>query len=354
MKKSAILKGVSVVDLFCGVGGLSFGFIKEGFEISRGIDIDPVCKFPYEANNKTKFLQKDIKDLKSEELKECFGGAKIKVLVGCAPCQPFSSYNSKNNNPDWQLLENFASLISETLPEIVSMENVPRLQRFKGGKTFDEFVECLEDNNYKISYGVLYGPDFGLPQTRSRLILLASRLGPISMPKPTHKKKHKTVKDAIASLPRLEAGNTDPEDPLHRACSLSSKNLKRIKASKPDGTWEDWDKELIVDCHQKETGKGYKSVYGRMSWDKPSPTITTKFFGFGHGRFGHPEQDRAISLREGAIFQGFPKGYKFFSCKHPVSVSKLGQLIGNAVPVTISRVIARSIKEHLKVKSSQF
>ena len=348
MRGTAIIENVAVVDLFCGAGGLSFGFKKEGFEVSCGIDIDADCKYPFETNNKTKFLLKNIKDLRPEELVECFGEKETKVLVGCAPCQPFSTYNHKNNNPDWELLQSFSTLISATLPDVVSMENVPQLLKFNDGKVFNSFRECLESNNYFISFDVLYGPDFGLPQKRSRLVLLASRLGPIAMPKPTHKERHKSVKDAIAKLPALEAGQTDCKDPLHRASSLSPINLKRIRASKPGGSWKDWDKSLVSDCHLKETGKSYGSVYGRMTWDKPSPTITTQFKGFGNGRFGHPEQDRALSLREGAILQGFPKGYKFINRKNPASSSKISQMIGNAVPVTISRAIARSIKEHLK------
>ncbi len=341
-------KSASVVDLFCGVGGLSHGFFQEGFPIAAGIDIDEGCRYAYEANNDAPFVCRDVGSLTKIDVESLYPSSGARILVGCAPCQPFSTYNQKNNDPNWRLLSNFGKLIKETVPDVISMENVPRLLSFRGGDVFEDFKSILDSLEYYIDYGVLYGPDYGLPQTRSRLVLVASKLGPISLPKPTHKNRHRTVKDAIGDLPPLTAGNAHYADSLHRASGLSKINLSRIRASKPGGTWRDWDKSLVAKCHTEETGRGYSSVYGRMRWDEPSPTITTQFFGFGNGRFGHPKQDRALSLREGAILQSFPKDYKFVPPGKPVEFKRIGRMIGNAVPVVLGQAIARKIKQHLK------
>jgi len=339
----------SVVDLFCGAGGLSYGFKRESFKLAAGIDIDETCRFPYEQNNAAPFIRKDVDKLTATDLDGLFAPNSTRVLVGCAPCQPFSTYNQKNANPDWKLLQAFGSLIDAARPEVVSMENVPRLLAFRGGDIFALFVDTLRAADYHVVWGVLYGPDFGLAQTRSRLVLLASRLGEIAMPSPTHSADaHRTVREEIGMLPKLKHGDVDDADPLHRASRLSDTNAKRIAAAKPGGTWRDWDLELVTPCHRAETGKGYSSVYGRMSWAAPSPTITTQFFGFGNGRFGHPEQDRALSLREGALLQGFPRDYQFVPPGEPVQFKKVGRLIGNAVPVNLAGAIARTVRQHIE------
>jgi DNA (cytosine-5)-methyltransferase 1 len=158
--------------------------------------------------------------------------------------------------------------------------------------------------------------------TRQRLVLLASKLGPIEfISATTPVGRRRTVRDAISQLPRLKAGGTNSADPLHQACELSSLNLKCVLASKPGGTWRDWSDHLVVDCHKRKSGKTYPSVHGRMSWDEPPPTMTTQYYGFGNGRFGHPDQDRAISLGEGAILQSFPKSYKFVPNKAPIAAN---------------------------------
>jgi DNA (cytosine-5)-methyltransferase 1 len=156
------------------------------------------------------------------------------------------------------------------------------------------------------------------------------------------------VKDAISGLKPLAAGETDPNDNLHSACCLSDLNLRRIKASKPGGTWRDWDEDLVAVCHRKKSGQTYPSVYGRMRWDAPAPTITTQCFGYGNGRFGHPEQDRAITLREAAILQTFPDSYHFLRKGERLRFDVVGRLIGNAVPVRIGEVVAESLFQHLE------
>lgn len=339
----------SVVDLFCGAGGLSHGFKNESFKVAAGIDIDEACRFPYEANNKAPFLRKDVGKLTAKEIDDLFIPGAKRVLVGCAPCQPFSTYNQKNADPKWKLLYAFGDIIEASEPDVVSMENVPRLLAFRGGAVFNAFVTKLKAAGYDVVWDVLYGPDFGLAQTRSRLVLLASRLGPIRMPQPTHDATcHRTVRDEIGSLPPLAHGEVDKGDPLHRASRLSETNARRIASAKPGGTWRDWDQDLVADCHKVSTGKGYSSVYGRMSWAAPSPTITTQFYGFGNGRFGHPEQNRALTLREGALLQGFPHDYQFVEPGGRVHFKRVGRLIGNAVPVTLAGAIARAVRMHLK------
>lgn len=339
----------SVIDLFCGAGGLSHGFKTEAFKLAAGIDIDESCRYPYEQNNGAPFLRKDVGKLTAKEIDDLFLPGAKRVLVGCAPCQPFSTYNQKNEDPNWKLLHAFGDIIEASLPDVVSMENVPRLLAFRGGAVFDAFVAKLRASGYHVVWDVLYGPDFGLAQTRSRLVLLASRLGPIALPTPTHDvESHRTVREEIGDLPSLSHGEVDEHDPLHRASRLSETNARRIASAKPGGTWRDWDQDLVADCHKVATGKGYSSVYGRMNWGAPSPTITTQFYGFGNGRFGHPEQDRALTLREGALLQGFPREYQFSKPGESVHFKRIGRLIGNAVPVHLASAIARSVKEHLE------
>jgi DNA (cytosine-5)-methyltransferase 1 len=338
----------SVVDLFCGAGGLTHGFMLEGYAIAAGIDVDEGCRYAFERNNYSPFVRKDVGGLPPEELNALFYRGEPKVLVGCAPCQPFSLYNQRNDDPKWQLVIRFGELICATLPDVVSMENVPRLLDFQGGAVFESFTSSLRSAGYAVWHRTVFAPDYGLPQRRSRLVLLASRHGAIELDKPPlSPDAYLTVADAIGFLPPLEAGEVDPHDPLHRASRMSERNLERIRSSKPGGTWRDWGGNLVADCHKVETGRGYSAVYGRMRADEPSPTITTQFFGFGNGRFGHPTQDRALSLREGALLQSFPPGYAFVAPGGNFEIGRLGQMIGNAVPVVLARVIARSIQRHI-------
>lgn len=342
-------KTVAGVDLFCGAGGLTRGLEKAGIDVSLGVDLDPECEFPYEENNKARFLLKSVSDVSQSELDEAFEGADYRLLAGCAPCQPFSTYQQGRFGPSddrWHLLMEFARLVEETQPELVTMENVPRLAE---QDVFLYFAKRLEDNDFHVSFKVVNCADYGVPQQRNRLVLLASKLGPIELIGPTTPEgKRKTVKQAISKLPKIEAGQRHPNDPLHQSSSLSELNLKRIRASRPGGSWRDWDESLVAECHKKPTGKTYPSVYGRMVWDEPAPTMTTQYYGFGNGRFGHPEQDRAISLREGAILQSFPKAYKFVPTGAPISTKTIGRLIGNAVPVNLGRAIGKSIVKHIE------
>ncbi len=345
-------KKIKVIDLFCGIGGLSHGLIKEGLDVVAGIDNDNSCKFGYEYNNKAKFIHKDILKVSAKEISQLFGDKEktIRVLVGCAPCQPFSRLNLKQiTKKQLEPLEKFACLIKETLPDIVSMENVSGLADMKKYPIFKTFIDTLDGKGYKYKYEIVDVSDYGVPQSRKRLVLLASRFGEIELIKKTHKNKKVTVRDVIKNLETIGAGETSESDPLHRARKLSPINLKRIKTTPHDGgNSRNWDKSLVLACHKKDSGKTYRgTVYGRMRWDDLAPTMTTQCVGLGNGRFGHPEQDRAISLREAAIFQTFPKKYLFADPKEPIVVARVAKFIGNAVPVELGSVIGKSIKSHL-------
>lgn len=348
-RRNKIAESIRGVDLFCGAGGLTRGLEAAGIDVRLGIDIDPACEYPYTANNDASFLMKSVEEITAEDVSEAFDDASFKLLAGCAPCQPFSTYSQGWSCPSderWNLLEHFSRLVEETRPHVVTMENVPRLER---EDVFAEFVSTLLGEGFDVFHGVVNCADYGVPQQRQRLVLLASRLGSIDIIDPTTPEEERiTVKAAIGDMPPLKAGEACESDPLHVACELSPLNLKRIRASKPGGTWRDWPKRLRAACHKKESGKTYPSVYGRMTWNDPSPTITTQYYGFGNGRFGHPKQDRALTLREGAILQSFPKSYKFVPKGYPIYRKSIGRLIGNAVPVKLGEAIGKSIVLHVE------
>lgn len=342
----------AVVDLFAGAGGLTHGFVCEGFNVVAGIEADETFRYAYEANNRgAEFIHKKIEDVTSDELSGLYPKGDIKILAGCAPCQPFSAYTRiRGRHQSWQLLYDFSELIENTQPEIVTMENVPRLKTFDNSLVLQDFLDVLEKNHYFVTWDDrVYAPNYGVPQHRYRLILIASKLGPVKFLRPSHLPGNfRTVQHAISNLEPLSAGATSRVDPIHKVMNLSATNLKRIQASRPGGTWFDWPKKLRAPCHTKNSGRTYKNVYGRMSWGEPAPTITTQCYGFGNGRFGHPEQDRAISMREAALLQTFPPNYAFFepSFDDP-PFNKLAQMIGNAVPVALARMIAKSIRLHI-------
>ncbi|MFA6304822.1 MAG: DNA cytosine methyltransferase [Patescibacteria group bacterium] len=353
MVKNKKHKKIKVIDLFCGIGGLTHGLIKEGLDVVAGIDNDESCKFGYEYNNKAQFLSQDILKVTAQQINRLFGQKKdtIRVLAGCAPCQPFSRLNlNKVTKKQLEPLEKFAQLISETKPDIVSMENVGGLANKEKYPIFQTFLSALDNGGYKYKYEVIDVSLYGVPQRRRRLVLLASKFGGIELIKKTHQDKRITVRDVIKHLEPIKAGEISLTDPLHRSRMLSEKNLKRVKATPNNGGSSDsWSKDLVLACHKRKTGKTYAhTVYGRMKWDAPSPTMTTQCIGLGNGRFGHPEQDRAISLREAAIFQTFPDDYQFYNPSERMVINNVAKFIGNAVPVKLGSVIGQSIKNHLK------
>ncbi len=341
---------IEAVDLFCGAGGLSYGLMQAGISVKAGIDLDPACRYPFEANIDARFIQADISKLTGNDIAPLYSKSAIRLLAGCAPCQPFSTYsNGREIEKDdkWGLLKQFARIIEELKPDLVTMENVPRVILHQ---PYLQFEKKLNSLGYAITANIIRCQDIGVPQQRRRFVLLASKIGPITW-KSQRQNSLLTVRDAIGHLPRLSAGKTDPHDPLHKARTLTDINLKRIKASRPGGSWREWPSKLRAPCHRREAGFSFKSVYSRMSWDAPSPTITTQAYNFGTGRFGHPSQDRAITLREAAILQSFPKNYKFASPKEAYTFSVIGRLIGNAVPPKLGEAIGMSIVDHVAEKS---
>lgn len=347
---------IQVVDLFCGVGGLTRGIIDAGIPVVAGFDIDKTCQFAYENNNNARFFVEDVKDVTGEQINALYAPDVIRVLVGCAPCQPFSSMASKYRKSDeerkkyeqdikWNLLTQFGRIISECLPDIVSMENVPKIQ---DTDVFEQFLQTLNENGYEIDYKTVYCPKYGIPQNRRRTVLLASRLGKIKIIPETHSKnEYPTVRQFIENLPHVAAGEICAVDPLHRTATLSELNMRRIRCSRPGGNWKDWDVNLRTNCHRRKSGATYTSVYARMEWDKIAPTMTTQFYCYGTGRYGHPEQDRALTLREGALLQTFPRNYNFVPVGADFSIKTIARHIGNAVPVRLGQIIGQSILQHL-------
>jgi DNA (cytosine-5)-methyltransferase 1 len=343
---------IQAIDVFCGIGGLTFGIQAVGIDVVAGIDNDGTCEHSYVKNNKGKFINSDINKLDFEDLKLLFSDGAVRVVVGCAPCQPFSSHSNKNvdreSDERWGLILKFADLIDTLNPDVISMENVRGLTKTQ---IFRAFIKRLSSLGYFIDYRVVYCPDYGIPQRRSRLVLLGSKLGEIKVPMPTHdKSSYVTVADTIKGLPIIRAGSTCKKDVLHRSMNLSSINMKRIKASRQNGTWKEWNRELLPECYLRESGSTYTAVYGRMSWNDVAPTITTQFFNYGSGRFGHPTQSRALSIREGSLLQTFPRDYIY---NQDLSINVLGRQIGNAVPPRLGEVIGYTIKEHIDAYSGR-
>ena len=231
------------------------------------------------------------------------------------------------------------------------MENVPRL---RSKRVFRDFIRELQRLGYCVDSASLHCAKFGVPQNRRRMVLIASLIGPVAVPcGQLSPGEYKTVRDAIGSLPALAAGQVDSKDRLHRARHLSDTNLTRVQSSRPGGTWEDWPESLRAKCHRKKSGATYRNVYSRMEWDRPGPTITTLAYNFGTGRFGHPEQDRAITLREAALLQTFPRYFRFVEPKKKVSLLGVGRLIGNAVPPRLAFFIGKEIVRAAEVYSAK-
>ena len=362
LKKESSPLSISAVDLFCGVGGLTYGLQQAGINVVAGLDIDETCKYPFEENNDATFISKDIRKFTGAELSELYPEGSIKLLVGCAPCQPFSAQTRKNKNRTsderWSLLDDFGRLVEKVNPHLIAFENVPLLRK---ENIFTNFCNKLRSLYYYLYPEIVYCPDYGVPQKRRRLVLIASTWDKFELLPKTHSSSpedellpFQTVEDTIGNLPKINDGEECQQDPLHRSRKLSDMNKERIKQSKPGGTWEDWDEALRLPCHKKSSGKGYTTVYGRMAWDDLAPTITTQFNNLGSGRFGHPEQHRAFSLREGALLQTFPEGYKFTEPDSPITVSRIASYIGNAVPVELAKVIGESIQKHVKENANEY
>ena len=338
------------IDFFCGVGGATKGFQNAGIHMVKGIDLDAACKEAYEKNCKpSKFVVTDINVLNPRDLMADIPLTKedFLVFIGCAPCQPFSRFNKQNEKDKRRrLIIAFGNVIKVLKPHIIFVENVPGFKEANNGELLKEFLEILDLTNmgYRYYWDIVNAKNYGVPQNRRRFVLIASRIGKISFPTVTHGKNllpYVTVQDRIAKYPSLAAGEENFTVPNHRARRLSSLNLKRIMLTHANGgNREEWPKELWLECHKRNTG--HSDVYGRMRWDKPAPTLTCKCNSISNGRFGHPEQNRAISLREAAQLQSFPDDFVFYGGQTDVA-----RQIGNAVPPLMAEAFGRIIVEFI-------
>ena len=330
---------MTAIDLFCGAGGLTLGLRRAGWAVIAGVDVDEAVRKTYENNNPgVKFVSADIRSVSEQEIRTLEGAvpATELLLAGCAPCQPFSKQRRAGlrKRGDATLLGQFARLVRALEPKVVLMENVPGIAAVPGFSCFRRFLQTLRDCGYACDHGVLNACDFGVPQHRRRHVLLATRGSSAKLPSPAHAGSNAvTVRTTIGHFPAIAAGDGDSSVPNHYAARLSERNLQRIRATRPDGgSRGDWPERLTLDCHSRTTG--FSDVYGRMWWDRVAPTLTSRCNSLSNGRFGHPEQDRAISLREAAALQTFPDDYEFFGTRN-----RIARWIGNAVPVAFAEAL---------------
>jgi DNA (cytosine-5)-methyltransferase 1 len=348
---------ISAVDLFCGSGGLTHGLMRAGIKVEAGIDIDGNSKHAYETNNPgSRFLEWDVAEKYSPSIESLFVEGKIRLLAGCAPCTPFSKLtNGSEKHHAFDLLDHFGKFVRGIVPDLVTMENVPELAE-RGQPVFDRFRKTLESLEYQVDWKFVSCPEFGIPQSRRRLVLLASRLGKIEVPegKFPYRSQWKTVAETIRELPPIDSGEMHPDDRLHCSPKLSPLNMERIRATSPNGgTRREWPEHLVLKCHKRKSGRSYGSIYGRMRWDQPAPTMTTLCTGIGNGRFGHPDQDRSISLREAALFQTFPKSYEFWPQDKRLNCSAVSRMIGNAVPPKLAKALGHALMAHMTAHAKQ-
>ena len=356
-------QSIKVFDFFCGCGGTSAGLSKAGMDIVFGLDIDSSTKETFCKNlPDARFCQKRISKLTDDDIQPLINKQKDHhtLFCGCAPCQPFTKQNTERPKRDVRrsLLAQFGLVIRRYRPDFVFVENVPGLQKVQKNKVgpFPGFKRMLKALDYHFDFGIVAAQDYGAPQLRRRFILLASRLGPITIPPPSHGtafgNPYQTVRDAIADLPEIDAGTEyagRENIHNHRAADLSPLNLKRIRKTRPDGGGRcDWPKGLIPKCYTKKnaegkTHAGHTDCYGRLWWDKPATGLTTRCISYSNGRFGHPEQNRAISIREAARLQGFDDDFVFTG-----SLNSMARQIGNAVPVDLACAMGIHFAEHLK------
>lgn len=345
---------LKAVEIFSGGGGLAVGLRDAGFETVAAVELEPHAAATFKANHPTvQVFRQDVRTVKGEMILPLAGGS-IDVLAACPPCQGFSSLTSKWKKEDDRnaLVAEVGRLAEELRPQAIMMENVPGLAQ-KGRPLFDALLEQLDSLGYETNWSVLQVADFGVPQRRRRLVMLAGLGFSIDMPTATHSRtgdeglpKWRTVREAIGTMKEpvtfpeaKERGGAQAFD-WHVVRQLSPANVERLKRSKPGGNWEDIPEELRVECHRGGY-KGFPNVYGRMVWDEPSGTITAGCTTLSKGRFGHPEKDRTISLREAALLQTFPEDYRF----ETPHFERACEIVGNALPCVFAEAVARAVHE---------
>ena len=345
-----------LVDFFCGAGGMSCGFSQAGVKVLGGIDIEDQFKDTYLANNpKAKYINQDIIQYQPEQLEKDLELAKFDdnlIFIGCSPCQYWSKINTIRRQSYFtsNLLLDFQRFIKYFMPGHIVVENVPGLLNAKNNHVLLSFLDFLRFTGYKYEYQIVRTDQYGVPQRRNRFLLIATRTSDkINFPKPISD-SNLTVRNFIGEhngFPKIPAGHKDESELMHTTANLSDLNLRRLKlTSENGGTREAWkdDKELQIPAYMGPGGdKIFNNVYGRLFWDQPSSTITTRFIATSCGRFAHPEENRGLSLREGATLQTFPKSYKFIG-----GLVTVAKQIGNAVPPEMARRIAISIIEEIR------
>jgi len=340
-----ISMNLRAIDLFCGCGGMTQGLRDAGFSVLAGIDLDENAIKSYSLNHKmVKVFTGDIRGLSCRDILNELGlkRGELELLVGCPPCQGFSRLRTKNGRAAIKdkrndLIFEFVRFVKSLKPKSVMLENVPGLA---SDRRFYRFIKQMEILGYVGGWKILNAENFGVPQRRKRLIYLAGFGSEIKIINDNGARS--CVRDAIWSL--RKAGSSG--DYLHDIPeSRSDKVMKIIKAIPKDGGSRcQLPKKLILDCHKRYTG-GFRDVYGRMAWDGPAPTITGGCTSPSKGRFLHPCENRAITLREAALLQGFPSNYRLFD---GVSKDELSLMIGNALPPPFISAHARIIKRSLR------
>ena len=342
---------LQIVDFFCGAGGMSHGMKMANLEVLAGIDIDRDCQATYQKNHpEAKFLLEDIRKVPRTFLEKAYGIRRNDdnlVFIGCSPCQYWSILNTERRSSEATkgLLGDFWRFVCYYRPGYVIIENVPGIKRKEIESGLSRFRKQLGSKGYKIDEDVINAKFYGVPQSRKRFVLVASRVKKsVRLPSPT--KEQAVLKDFIGDekrFPALRSGHRDPNNFMNTVSDLSEKNLSRLRKTPKNGgtrmAWKD-DPELQIPAYRGKDNS-FRDVYGRLRWDYPSATITTRFNGISNGRFAHPEQDRGLSLREGAALQTFPDDYVFCSSSSNVA----SKLIGNAVPPELAYRIAKSILE---------
>jgi DNA (cytosine-5)-methyltransferase 1 len=336
---------IKAIDFFCGAGGLTRGLLDVGIQVLAGVDNDAGLRDTYERNNKpSQFICQDVSDLDILAIRKKFGitGRDLVLYAACTPCQPFSTLNQmKGEDKRKTLLLTFAAIVKESPPDFILVENVPGLNSVYGKEVYQRFSDLLKDCGFNnVSSGFLDAQFYGVPQVRKRFILLASRHGKIDLPKP-NKRRIATVRQYIGGLAPIADGQEDKRVANHLSRKLQP-HLKRIILAVPKdgGSRSDvQDISILLPCHRKNPHV-HKDVFGRMSWDKPAPTLTCRCADIYCGRFSHPEQDRGISLREAASLQTFPRSYVFYG-----NFMHVQKQIGNAVPVKLATKLGKKVLE---------
>lgn len=349
----------TLIDLFAGCGGGSMGFVRRGFRVAAAVELDPDAAESYRLNLGLKPIVRDIRSVSGRDLLAASGlqPGECTVVFGCPPCQSFTVLRRGATPTDLDtvretLPSHYVRLVAAVKPSFVAFENVPGMVEGRGRARFDALIADLEDLGYRLKWDFIDAVDYGVPQHRRRVLVIGSRTGEPVFPAPTHGPtsegemgQYRTVRDAIGSLPALGSGESDPRDSHHRARSHDNITLKRLAAIPEGGSRTDLPTELQLACHQGHNG--HYDVYGRMTWDRPAPTITSGCTNVTRGRFAHPSQDRAITLREAMLLQTFPEAATLVG-----TGDGKAQQVGNAVPTLLAERIADAIVASLTSASS--